>query len=225
MIPVACVLRSGGLYGPAHVVRLRDMLVEHAPAGTELICLTDMPDLLRVDGIRVRGIQHRWPGWWSKIELLSLPGPLLYLDLDVTICRPLAPLLAMVDQHPFLISRDFWDLWPHQLNSSVMSWRGGAVRHVYEAFVDDPAGNMEGYATGERWNDQGWIRDHYEGDLVFFQDLLPGSVMSYKREILGRRDPTDNLIVCVFHGQPKPWDADVLIRRYAGPGVTKVGGW
>jgi hypothetical protein len=202
------------------------MLSQHAPAGTELLCLTDMPDLLRVAGIRVRGLQHRWPGWWSKLEALSLPGPLLYLDLDVTICRPLAPLLALATTHPFLISRDFWDLNPHVVNSSVMSWRDGSMRHVYEAFLADPAGNMERYSDPAAFGDQAWIRDHYLGPLVFLQSLLPGSVMSYKREALKGHD-LSSCIVLVSHGLPKPWDSDGSDRWLHSRGFSDsiTGSW
>ena len=79
---VVCVLKVGGEYDTGHVARLAHQVREHSPPGTPFVCLTD-DTMLGADF--ARPLQHTWPGWWSKLEIYRIPGPCLYLDLDVTV--------------------------------------------------------------------------------------------------------------------------------------------
>lgn len=204
MTTISCVLRSGGEYRPEHVERLAKMLARHAPA-RDLEAVTDELSV----GTTCRYVSDLWPGWWSKIEALRVPGPNLQLDLDVTIVGDLAPLLEAAKDHEFIASRDFWHPDGHGLNSSVMAWRGD-MSWLADEFAAKPDWHMANYCTKQRWGDQAFIRDKLaEIDMqpVYWQDILPGAVLSYKCDVLKGAD-TSNARVIVYHGAPKPWELE-----------------
>lgn len=132
------------------------------------------------------------PGWWAKISLFEpgrFSGRVLYLDLDVTITGSLDDLVNM--QSDFIICRD-WLRFGY--NSSVMAWTSRAADHLYTQFTDRVMRSMHG--------DQDWITMMKPDAEKFPRDWC----YSYK---LGRRlgFPKD-MRVCVYHGQPKPWDVN-----------------
>lgn len=204
---VVCVLKTGGDYDYGHVARLVQQVRAHG-RGVPFTCLTDDPRAMEAG--YARPLSRGWPGWWSKAEAWSLPGPILLLDLDVTITNDLAPLLEVARQHDLVACRNFWDGDRHHINSSVVAWRGNAGPQLHEAFVADPEGFMCEYGPPPqpfRWGDQGFIAEHALCHVEMWQDLLPGAVLSFKRDLLRGADAS-RLTVCVSHGQPKPWAAD-----------------
>jgi hypothetical protein len=222
---VVCVLRSGGVYRPAHVARLRDQVRQH---GAELTCMTDMPEVLGVvsDVRALRGDELRWPGWWAKVAALKLPGPILYLDLDVNVVSDLTPLLEAAERSDLLMVESMWGPDdPNRFNSSVMGWRADAPRALHELFASDPQGHMARHSKLPQhratWGDQGFIYANFQGSITAWDDVLPGAVLSYKRgALLGK--PLDRCIVLASHGSPKPWEAggaDAWLAARARVGV------
>lgn len=199
---VACVLRSGGDYDHGHVARLAMQVRANSPAGTPFICLTDVPE--KVGLHCARRLAHDWPSWFSKIETFGVPGPILYLDLDVSIIGDLAPLLDLATSTDFAMLRDFWGMHPHGVNSSVMAWKGD-VSHLYREFASAPSAHMSVYRTKDRWGDQAFVRDHHGDHIDLIQALLPGKVIFYKGEALPGGDLSDCRVL-VSHGLPRPWD-------------------
>jgi len=190
------VLRSGGEYKAEHVERLQDQCARYAP-GVEFRCLSDVPAPGRIK------IRHDWPGWWAKMEMFRLRGPILYMDLDTTIVQTLTPLLAVARSEPFVALRDFN---PHQreLQSSLMAW-SGCMRRLYRAFLADPAKHMAENNSGRWWGDQGFI-ERRASKRAYWQELLPGAVVSWKKHC-SNGVPDGARVVC-FHGRPKPWDLE-----------------
>lgn len=132
------------------------------------------------------------PGWWAKISLFDpgrFTGRVLYLDLDVTITGSLDDLINM--QGDFIICRD-WIGFGY--NSSVMVWNAGTVDHLSTRFTD--------HVMQRRKGDQNWITMMKPDAEKFPREWC----YSYK---LGERlgFPKD-MRVCVYHGQPKPWDVN-----------------
>lgn len=188
---VACVLRSGGPYTAEYVERLAEGVKRHLP-GADFWCLSDVPVACR----RVSLI-HRWPGWWSKLELFRpglFTGPTLYLDLDTYVVGDLTEIAAY--PHRFTMLSDFYK--PRFPASGVMAWSGDWSR-LYEAFARDPKRHMETYCATGRWGDQGFIAHHLGEDPARFQTLFPGQVLS--RKVGG--DRSDARIIC-SHGRPRP---------------------
>lgn len=213
---IVCVLRSGGIYGVEHVARLKSQLDQHAP-GVEVMCLTDVPAVLSL-GVRVRGLMRRWAGWFSKIEALAVPGPVLMMDLDVSVVSDLTPLLQAAQTTDFAMCRGFWGpADPNPLNSSVMMWQADAPRHLVELFGADVDRFVQEGKRRDRWGDQGFIARHFGGPIDTVQDLVPGAVLSFKREVLRFAD-TSRMAICVSHGMPRPWDkngADAWLKQHA----------
>lgn len=206
MLTVCCV-KWGEKYGPKYVTRLKGMVGRHLPVPHEFICYTESP----VDGAECRPLPSDLPSWWSKIGLFKpglFEGGVLYLDLDVVITDSLMPLVELLDQSGNLWARDDFSYSmkrPRQdldasakrflggdgcINSSVMLWRGDAMREVWEKW--DPA-EME-IVHG----DQNFISKVLRDRINFIPEHL---VRSYKYAQL-RHEPMAP--VMVFHGNPKP---------------------
>lgn len=203
MLTVACVLKSGGIYDASWVARLRAGVAAHLPVPHHFVCLSDVD----VPCERIP-LEHDWPGWWSKIELFKLSGPVLYFDLDTAIVGDLSDIAAQALQYDFTVLRDFYRLGDG-VGSGVMSWNG-LLLHLYERFLERP----------EQWRkqlggrgDQGFIEASIlSPGMVRWQDRLPGQIVSYKihccgvSPVTGRRTeagiPANARAVCL-HGHPK----------------------
>ena len=203
MTIITCVLRSGGDFKPCHVERLACQVAEHAPR-VDLICLTDQVERVSALGVKAVPLANAWLGWFAKLEIFRLPGPCLYLDLDVTILGDLSPLLEAAAEHEFVMCRGFWGVDdPSHVNSSVMGWSGDAG-HLYREFLSAPKAHMSVYSNSRKWGDQAFIRDNHGDHIDLWQLVLPGKIASYKRGALMGEDLSDCRVL-VSHGQPRPW--------------------
>lgn len=205
---IACVLRSGGNYRPEHVQRMASQARTFAP-GEAIVCLTDV----LVPGVATVPLAYRWPGWWSKLELFR-PGAfpdgerVLYLDLDTTLLGPLDGLLARTE--PFLALADFYRRPPvvpeRGLGSGLLMWTAGEQGALYEDFASAPESHMGRHGYG---GDQRFIEARKLAGTTFWEDVVPGQVVSYKVHCQAHRVPAGACVVC-FHGRPKPWDLPEL---------------
>ena len=177
MLTVACVLRSGGCYTPEYVSRLQRGVADHL-TGHRFVCLSDVD----VPCERVPLITEL-PGWYAKLELFHMTGPVLYFDLDTVITGDLSEIASY--PHQFTMLRDFTH--PEYPASGVMAWHGD-----YGFLFDDFTMNHPGHG------DQGYIASKIEPDL--FQDLFHGQIVSRKQPDLRN---ANERVVC-FHGDPRP---------------------
>jgi len=190
MITIATVLRSGGEYGPGHVEALRRMCAQHAPAH-RFVCLTDMPDGVGQGAVAL----HRdWPGWWAKIELFWLRGPVLYFDLDTVIVRDIGPLIDAAADRKFVILRDFYrgQRNPRAMQSAMMYWSGDQSR-LADGFELQPRFYIGG--------DPEYLEQHLGVTPDYWQDIAPGQIGSFKAS-----PRTAEERVIIFHGRPRPWE-------------------
>lgn len=181
-----CVLRTGGIYTKDHVVRLQEQL------DRPLNCLSDV-DFSAKD-IHVMPLLHNWPGWWSKIEVFRLHGPITYLDLDVDIVGDpdrLNKIEFTMWQDPF---------YPTGHNSSVMSWLM-TPKNVYTRFKENPEKPMRSYRRWPKAGDQGFIADNVP-KINTYED---GLILSYKAHVKKGVDTKDASVIA-YHGKPKPWE-------------------
>jgi len=195
MITVACVLRSGGIYTPEWVKKLRDGVARHMTRPHRFVCLSDVD----VPCERIP-LKTDWPGWWSKIELFRprlFEGPVLYLDLDCIITGPLDGLPRRLQG--FTMCKDFLG---KGCNSSVMSWWGD-YQHLPEMMNEEPGLRQRYKRTPDgRIGDQAFIEDHADEDLDTFPE---GQVVSFKKHC--RNGCPQGAKIVAFHGRPKPADA------------------
>lgn len=181
-----CVLKSGGIYNPDHVRRLQEQLDK------PLTCLTDIP--FTETNVTTIPLKNNWEGWWSKIELFRLDGPIVYMDLDVTVVGD-----------PEKLYRGLFTMWqdpfyPKGFNSSVMAW-AETPKHLYHRFHDKPEYYPKVHKRWPKIGDQGYIQD-YAGPIQKFDD---GLILSYKADVKKGKDPKDAVVIA-YHGRPKPWE-------------------
>jgi hypothetical protein len=138
-------------------------------------------------------LKRDWLGWWAKMELFALPGPVLFFDLDTVIVRDIQPLVELVRHDPFVILRDFYRGRSNRnaMQSSMMWWSGDMSRLTAD-FEAEPRFYLGG--------DQEWLEQHYTGEFAFWQDVAPRAIGSFKAS-----PRTQNERVIIFHGQPRPW--------------------
>lgn len=227
MLTVACVYKSepNGPYSPEDVVRLARGVHKHLSIPHRMVCLTDdVQALCGVDGgypkvqCAIESLQHGWRGWWAKMELFALEGPVLYLDLDTVIIGSLDEIAYKVSESDRLVMlRGFYR---GDRCSGVMGWGDGvSTRWILDTFISDirtpPAYVQTPLAlrmTCKRMThrgDQEWLDWHLkqtQTPTVFLQDIASG-VCSYKVDVRDKGGvlPTDARVVC-FHGQPRPRD-------------------
>jgi hypothetical protein len=215
---VLCV-KWGSKYTSQYVNVLRSMCLRHISVPFTFHCLTEDSKGLDSD-INLIQLPNR-PGiktWWSKLFMFSpelpIQGTILYLDLDVIIFRNIDRLFSH-DPGNFQIIRDFnrcrvkdWKL----SNSSVMRWDTGKLQYLWQDFASNPASIM-----GSMHGDQDYITKRAAEDIRHWPDEW---IRSYKWEMQSRKDTkivkgnkkvfehpptiTEQNLVAVFHGEPKP---------------------
>lgn len=190
---VACVLRSGGVYGPKHVAGLHAQVKHYLPEA-EFVCLSDVP----VPCERVP-LDVEWPGWWAKIKLFDhFKGRTLYLDLDSVI---VADPSSIVSDGPFTMIQNW--AYPNLMASGVMSWDGD-YSHITRAFEPVADDVMARYVTREQWGDQAFIAEQ-AGSVRPFK---AGAVVSYRLQVqkLKKKRPAPWAKIVAFNGTCLPWD-------------------
>lgn len=191
MITVACVLRAGGDYDAEYVERLRSGVDSHL-SGHAFVCLSDC-----AVSCESLPLTSDWPGWWAKMELFKLPGPVLYFDLDTVITGGLWAIAQQARGGVTMLS-DFYR--PERAQSGVMAW-GGDLSWVYRQFAASPDEYMAQYrGDGELLAD--WLPD-----AARWQDVLPKRIVS--RKVPPTRNPME-AVIC-FHGQPRPRDVGWIV--------------
>jgi len=199
MITIACVLRSGGVYAPEWVWALKRGLHRHLPLEIqwEFRVLSDL-DCFGPWGNK---LDHRWPGWWAKMELFRpglFNGPVLYLDLDTLIVGDLTE-IASYSGDPLALLSDFYR--PYNGQSGMMMWTPGPQSAwIWDNWVRQPDYWMRNYHGDGNVIDS--LSTQYPEHVNRLQDLFPEQIVSYKVHArLGM--PTNARVVC-FHGYPKP---------------------
>lgn len=196
MITVACVLRSGGDYGPSWVYALRRGLNRHHPEH-RFVCLTDVQG---VTPMWRAPLEHHWPGWWSKLELFR-PGlfeegeRVLYLDLDTLVLGSLEELASYRGE--FAMIRGFYR--KTQLQSGVMAFTPGEVTQaLWDRWMRSPQRGMR-----QKRGDGEWIAENAPRADVL-PDLYPGAIRSFKVHHRDQPpDPDQGVALLCGHGHPR----------------------
>ena len=183
MLTVACVLRSGGAYGPEDVRKLGQGVLRHLKQPHSFVCLSDAPLGEGLDDLRIP-LKHDWPGWFSKLELFRpglFLGPVLYFDLDTVILRDLDEVTVTGEAEVvhglanLVMLRD--RRHSHILGSGIMYWHGEStlLHALYERFALDPLYYMRKYRQMPNLGDQSFIVDTLdEGSIAAWPEGLFG---------------------------------------------------
>ena len=189
----ATVLKTGGEYVASHVHALYKQVRTYLPQAT-FVCLSDTSNL----DCAVIPLRHDWPGWWSKIEVFNLKGPVLYMDLDTVIQNSCDHWLHKIQDKRFVLLRDIYrgKTNPHAMGSGIMYWSGD-MSILYKDYIRLRC------PTDIRGGDQEFLEQSL-GTAEYIQDYTD-DVVSYKAQIRdGNYDKTKASVI-YFHGQPRPW--------------------
>jgi hypothetical protein len=204
MITVVCVLKTGGIYTPEWVRKLRDGVSRHLTLPHRFVCLSDV----EVSCERIPLI-HDWHRWWPKIEMFRpslFDGPVLYFDLDTVIVGSLDKIGTY--QHRFTMAHEFYR--PEKLCSTAMAWNGD-YSFIYDTFAANQrkiAAHYDAMDPAVGIGDQALIEDCFIGKQRpdTFRDLFgEASIASYKVHKC-KDAPPKNAAAVAFHGLPKPND-------------------
>jgi hypothetical protein len=200
---IVTVLRTSNEYKKEHVDLLYKQCQKYAP-DVEFVCISDDPS---VPGY-VK-MEHSWPRWWPKMEIFKIPGPVLYLDLDTVVVKDLKFILDNVSQYEFVAVRDFYKgrNVPRNIQSCIMFWNCD-MKYLYDEFLKDPEHNMAECTTGRWWGDQGFIEKTIKNKVVYWQDVFPNRIVSWKVHCKGGVPRTADIVA--FHGRPRPWETKLV---------------
>lgn len=167
-------------------------------------CLTDDPLSLPL-GVEAIEAEPGINGWWNKISLFKpglLPnGRILFSDLDAMAVGDLSDIANY--RGKFAAIRDFYNMI--HIQSCLMAWEAGTMDHIWQGW--DAAGKPQFDPRG----DQAFI-ECMQGQCDYWQDRLPGQVVSYKQlRRLGGVPPHVRL-VC-FHGRPRPHEVNFSLKE------------
>lgn len=199
-LTIACVLRSGGDYDEKYVRIMERMLGKNLTVPYQFVVLTDM----NISGQNSIKLEKRFPGWWSKLELFRLEGPVLYIDLDTIIMNNIDGLAKAVSA---MQNGEFWMLAPFNHSrrekgiwaSGLMAWHGD-----FRFLID----NYD-RKTFEGW-DQIYITKMLNKYGITIKPIGQyAKIISFKRHCQSTlKRPDDAEIVC-FHGRERPHTVNV----------------
>lgn len=199
---IVTVLRTGAEYKVNHAIALYEQCKKHAP-GVDFICISNdssVPGYIEM--------KHDWPSWWCKMEIYTIQGPVLYMDLDTVVLRDITSILYHVSNHKFISLRDFYPKMNRTVASGVLAWNGD-MSYLYHTFAENPEKHMQENSTNRWWGDQGFLERNVTSPS-FWQDLVPGQIVSWKVHCKNNRVPSSAKIVA-FHGKPKPWEVNIQV--------------
>lgn len=213
------MVRVGDRYGPEYVATLADMIARNASnlESFSIWCVTDRPRDLPEGVGYIAADESIPPSWWAKCQLFSGDMPwepgdrVVYFDLDVAITGRLEDLV----ETDGIIQDWHWPCW----NSSVMSWRHGEHRAVWDELTPEvmarPSTDLAPYLPKGQVN--GGDQEHITR-LGGWKTFPPAWFVSYRS---AKGWPPNESKAVIFHGEPKP--AEVTTGWV--PNVWKIGGY
>lgn len=221
MIIVALLYKTGGDYTPDDVTRLALALRRNLTVPHRIICMTDDPATIsKIDALNgVMTLNHDLPGWWSKMELFKIHGPVLYFDLDTVITDNIDALMHWVIkasvEKDLLMLRGFYR---QDQCSGILGWNG-SMHWIFDKFIKQRPEFIHSNVIRMRCGkyihrgDQEWLRAVVTPRLnvTMAQDVQSG-IRSYKIHIKDDEQqvlPVNTNIVC-FHGKPRPCEVDPI---------------
>lgn len=199
-ISIACVLKSGGDFTIAHVKNLYNMLAKYVTLPFKFLVLSDLE--IKIEGVICFDLIKNLPGWWSKLELFQLSGPVLYFDLDTVIVKNIDPLVRSVGNlkpgeirmlTPFNLRKRRRGDWA----SGIMAWRG-AFRFILDS-IDKPWGKRFMKVLN---GDQEYISKILLRNGKTVAPIKYANIVSFKKNCL-QGVPKEADIIC-YHGNPRP---------------------
>lgn len=168
MITIACVLRQGGKvgYDASWVEKLQTAVARNLSIAHTFVCLSDCD----VPCERIP-LDSTGSGFWAKLQLFKpnlFANPVLYLDLDTVICKPIDEIVSSVQDQQFVM----WHEYDRDIHSSAMMWWQGDHSYLWDIYCSQsPEYWKELYSKPPLYGDQALISEHTNHTL--FTDYVP----------------------------------------------------
>lgn len=190
MLKVVCVLKSGGDFDEDYVFALRDGVRRGLTVEHDFVCFTDRP----IRGIRNRLLTDGLAGWFSKFEIFSELGPVIYFDLDTIIFDNFdrLALQVLIEPESFYMLEAFnaRRTWA----SGIMAWKGDWS--WLTSYCKRYAGL---YQTDQECINKALRAQERTPKTILRKEY---GIYSYKHHCRDKI-PEDTNIIC-FHGKPRP---------------------
>ena len=218
---VACLLRTGGAYTPAHVLSLRDQFAAHLKTPYRFVCFSDI-EIPGVDVLPLTFTRDECPGWWGQVEyfkqgLFPATASVLTCDLDNVVLNDFT--MHQCPSGGFFTGRQIgawiksvWSVW----NFGVTFWRGD-FSYVYDTYARDIQHTYR-HPHYQHISVQEFIYDTLRTHDVFPRDV-EAHVMTRFYNGPDRSHPPGTVIL-QFPDHPKPWD--ITPRPWCIPELPKL---
>jgi hypothetical protein len=165
MINVACVLRTGGKvqYDATWVDKLQRAVARNFSIPHRFVCLSDCD----VSCERVSLLPGH-QGFWNKMQLFrpnvfGNDWPVLYLDLDTVICKPIDIIYQKIKKYQFVM----WHESDNQVHSSALMYWHGDYSYLWDLYNSQPPAHWKDlYCDPPLYGDQALISEHTKHRLL-----------------------------------------------------------
>ena len=215
-VNIVC-MKWGTLYSPDYVNKLFCMVRRNLTKPFNFYCLTDDASGIRAEVIvkplpEIYVPEKNQVSPWRKLsmfhkDLYGITGRTLFLDLDLVIINNIDELFDYTDK--FAIIENWTQKGQGIGNSSVYCFNAGEYSFVLDAYNK----NTE-QAVSTHDNEQIFLSKQLESEIRFFPGtwfksfkrhcIAPGIMRFFKSPILYKEAK-----IIVFHGQPRPHQAQV----------------
>lgn len=235
--PTDAVPEWSQVYSPAYADRFARNAMQFAPAGSEVVIVTNYDPSEFSAGQRIVALIGREDGWANLMEMfrpdaVSHGLPCLLVGLDTVFVGPLVHLAQKIEAHGIIVVDD--PMEPGQLSNAVVGVmpRGAAAIWNLWCSLDpdcrytNPDDQLFGKFSEMKWmrrNLPGIVGSNPGGRIQRWGQLAPGAVLSYKKNLQGGGNPGSSARIVYFHGEPKPHqlaaDGIPWVRDLWGPPV------
>lgn len=204
---VACLLRSGGGYGPRHVRWLRDQFAARCRAPHRFVCLADT-DIPGVETIPLENSAAMAPNAWGQVELYRDIWPrdatVVTCDLDTVVFRDFTPHRCPEGQLFMLRERGNWHRSAWAVWGAGLTVFRGDFSFIPRMFREDRLAGGERDPLYAHISSQEFITCALRAHGRLPMDIDPHLCARYYQ---GRPDSiVPDAHIAVFPAHPKPWE-------------------
>lgn len=202
--------------GLEYVKRLQEGLQRFTTMDYKLICFTDKPVEVDLMGICTRDISHvtylRWnfPKMYMYATEARLDGEwIVSIDLDAIIVGNMDEILTI--NSDYVLTSCAGAYRPNMIGGSITAWHRKNQAELetllwHPLTQDHQRRELEIRRHGsERWH---YRKTFTDGQVGFWEYLLPGQVASYKRDCQRQGAFPEHTRIVRFHGDPRPHEVD-----------------